>query len=214
MDISRLESIIEQYVKNNPNPSPKLFLDKIRKNLIILMCQTDEAEILGKIDAFGGERAVSYDISRAVLNLFALARSLDVSLSPELNALSAKIEGRINAAEESDNGSAAAKPAPANIPDTALKPASQSTEAPPDDKSGPEDGVAKRIEMYTNAMNNANSREEIARVWKEVAADKLLKGPDKASLQKVKDEARTRRSRVRIIFYRQVRRKKRRKSDR
>ena len=189
MDISKLESIIEQYVKNNPNPSPKLFLDKIRKNLIILMCQTDEAEILGKIDAFGGERAVSYDISRAVLNLFALARSLDVSLSPELNALSAKIEGRINAAGESDNGSASANPAPANIPDTAQKPASQSTEAPPDDKSGPEDGVAKRIEMYTNAMNNANSREEIALVWKEVAADKLLKGPDKASLQKVKDEA-------------------------
>ncbi|MEC4685381.1 MAG: hypothetical protein VST71_06590 [Nitrospirota bacterium] len=189
MDISRIESIIEQYVKNSPNASPKLFLDKIRKNLIVLMSQTDEAEILGKIDVFGGERAVAYDIGRAILNLFALARSLDVSLAPELNALSTKIEGQINATVRPDNGSAAAKPAPATIPDTTQKPASQSTATPSDDNSGSEDGVAKRIEMYTNGMNNAKGREEIAQIWKEVAADKLLKGPDKASLQGVKDEA-------------------------
>jgi len=190
VDISRIESIIEQYVKNSPNASPKLFLDKIRKNLLILMCQTDEAEILRKIDVFGGERAVAYDIGRAILNLFALARSLDVSLAPELNALSTKIEGQINATVRPDNGSAAAKPAAtATIPETTQKPASQSTATPSDDNSGSEDGVAKRIEMYTNGMNNAKGREEITQIWKEVAADKLLKGPDKASLQRVKDEA-------------------------
>jgi hypothetical protein len=60
---------------------PKIFLDKIRKNLMTLICQADIAELTGDLNAFGGEKDVASNISKAVFGLFCLGSVFGVSVS-------------------------------------------------------------------------------------------------------------------------------------
>jgi hypothetical protein len=91
MRLKTLHALTSLQVKSVPNAVPKIFLDKIRKNLMTLICQADIAELTGDLNAFGGEKDVASNISKAVFGLFCLGSVFGVSVSEAIERYAADV---------------------------------------------------------------------------------------------------------------------------
>ena len=80
MDLKELQDLSVLQTKAGPK-NAKLYLERIRKNLMTLMCQTDVIELSGDLNAFGGEKDVTANISKAVFGLFCVGNVLGIDVA-------------------------------------------------------------------------------------------------------------------------------------
>ena len=171
-------------------------LDQIRKNLIVLLAQSDQIDLGASIEDFGGEATIRESILNAIENLMTLGQLFNVSLVEKAAAVAVAKEVSTEKAEISiDSKEGAAASGIAGKPEEAI-PGDESNAAgavkneeqlkpPPPPDSSKED----IIEIYTKKMNEAASEEALATVWKEITLSKELTGLQKNTLQGLKSLA-------------------------
>lgn len=173
MDLKQLDLAVKEAAGKEPAP-PKKYLDKIRKNLFNLLCQSDEKELIGGVADFGGKEEVGEAIAKAVMNLFALGASFDVDVA-------ASIEKVMPGKKETTAGIDIPK-----VQDKAQEPmlkvdVSKPVQPPKVDQAS--GSKATKIQMYKNAIDEAKSEGDIRKIFnKDIGPDKALDGKDKAAL--------------------------------
>ena len=195
MEITRLAEIAVEKVSSEKNPSPHMYLDRVRRNLMALLCKDEILEIAGTVEDFGGMESLTEDIKKAVLNLFCLASflKLDLALALEVDfGATAKTE------ETGKPGHTAAKekaPPPSGNGGRQGDKESRDSAAPDSGKAaasaagasgGPSSGNGKEHlkEMFRKVFREAVSLEQVENTWKkEIAGHKDFDGKDKAELQ-------------------------------
>lgn len=176
MELKQFGLTAKEAAGKEPAP-PKKYLDKIRKNLFDLLCQSDEKELIGGVSDFGGKEDVGNAIAKAVMNLFALGASFDVDVA-------ASIEKIMPGKKEPTAGTDIPKASAAKAEPKAQQPAQ-----PPKAEQG-SGSKATKIQMYKNSFDSAKTKSEVEKIWRsDVVPDKSLTGVEKAGLGKYKDEA-------------------------
>lgn len=194
LNLEDVKEIASQQSKSYQNR--KLLLDKIRKNLMTLMCQTDVVEITGNVEAFGGDKDVSANLGKAVFGLFCLGATLNVDVTASLE----KLITDINAKQKKDRadgtqektGAAHDKPEGAETGEKGKNQPGPDTAKPGDSKdtaSPGSDAKAKNIERYKKSFQEAKSLDEVKKIANEIRDDTSLDGKEKYSLEPVKKEA-------------------------
>ena len=90
VDLKELQELSVLQTKAGPK-NAKLYLEKIRKNLMTLMCQTDVVELSGDLNAFGGDKDVTANISKAVFGLFCVGNVLGVGVALGMEKFAADV---------------------------------------------------------------------------------------------------------------------------
>lgn len=169
--MQNLKQDIKNYVKTKGDATPKTYIEKVRKVLCCLLCQSDKIESSGNVEDFGGSAAVQSDIGRAVLNLFALAEKLEVDVFEYIEKkVYPKADGQPGSKDKPIDAAVSAAP----------------EDIPKQDTQGPSGADSKTKEMYEKALRDAKSKEERANVWKEITSNKALSNTEKVALQTVK----------------------------
>jgi len=197
MEIARLAEIASEKVSSEKNPSPRMYLDRVRRNLMALLCKDEIREITGTVDDFGGKESLTDDVKKAVLNLFCLAEVLKVDLAAGLDAEF----GPTAKAEETDRreetgAQVTEKTTPfqsgkthqvekeASHCEAAMgtgKPGGQSSEG---SHASSANGKENLKETYRKFFRETGSLEQVEHTWKkEIARNKEFDGKDKAELQ-------------------------------
>ena len=215
MDLKELQELSVLQTKAGPK-NAKLYLEKIRKNLMTLMCQTDVVELSGDLNAFGGDKDVTANISKAVFGLFCVGNVLGVDVAQGIEKHASVVMARLTPPSSSSTDSAATE----TDRETALGTAEKKAGTPPDDSfqhissqpdrtssakaqpgqkkqdtsksqssRGSSDNKAKKIENYKLAFKSPKDKAAIELVWKDISEDKELSGQDKYQLQNEKEEA-------------------------
>jgi hypothetical protein len=158
----------------------KLYLERIRKNLMTLMCQTDVIELSGDLNAFGGDKDVTANISKAVFGLFCVGNVLGIDLAQGMEKLASDTTARLTS--------------PSNSCQAALWSTEKKGSTEPDTSSTQSNGrsndaKAKKIENYRQALRSPKDKADIEHVWRNISEDKELTGQDKYQLQNEKKEA-------------------------
>jgi len=159
----------------------KLYLERIRKNLMTLMCQTDVVELSGDLNAFGGDKDVTANISKAVFGLFCVGDVLGIDLAQGIEKLASDTKARLTSPSSSSC-------------QTALWSTEKKGSIEPDTSSAQSnnrsnDGKTTKIENYRQALRSPKDKADIELVWKSISGDKELSGQDKYQLQNEKKEA-------------------------
>ena len=197
MDTKQIRELAAAHLAKHPSDTTKVYLDKVRKNLIMLLCQSDTIELTGSVAAFGGEKDVEQSISRAVFSLFCAAEKLGVNVETGLGQLAAVL-GKSVVSETSDvkpqgpDKTATPDAGDALEPDAAqaeTKKGPPKQDPPPSTSAPAGDSKAKKLEMYKTSFSAAKDKEAVDKTWKDIIADKELSGPDKAQLQHDKKAA-------------------------
>lgn len=180
MDLKELQDLSVLQTKAGPK-NAKLYLERIRKNLMTLMCQTDVIELSGDLNAFGGEKDVTANISKAVFGLFCVGNVLGIDIAQGMEKLASDTTARLTSPSSSSCQAAlwTTEKKAGTEPDTSSK---QSNNRSNDDK-------AKKIENYRQALRSPKDKADIELVWKSISEDKELTGQDKYQLQNEKKEA-------------------------
>ena len=195
MEITRLAEIAAEKVSSEKNPSPRIYLDRVRRNLMALLCKDEIIEITGTVEDFGGMESLTDDVKKAVLNLFCLATFLRLDLASALDA----DFGPTAKAEETDKpGDTAAKesaPTPGGnggrqgekeSRDCAASDSGKAATSTAGSSGGSTSGNGKEHlkEMFRKVFREASSLEQVENTWKkEIAGHKDFDGKDKAELQ-------------------------------
>ena len=199
MRLKTLHALTSLQVKSVPNAVPKIFLDKIRKNLMTLICQADIAELTGDLNAFGGEKDVASNISKAVFGLFCLGSVFGVSVSEAIERYAADVTKRLAAGQtaekepqpqsekrEDKHDSTAPQEGGKQSPDpapTGAKPTKDSAQSAKEETT----------KSYDRKLRDAKTLSELNSLWKkEIVPDQSLQGKDKAPLSKVFEECKKR----------------------
>ena len=197
MDTKEIKELAATHLAKQPSDTTKVYLDKVRKNLIMLLCQSDTIELTGSVAAFGGEKDVEQSISRAIFSLFCAAQKLGVNVDAGLGKLVAAL-GKSAVSETPDvkpqEPDETATPATRDAHEPVATPAETKKEPPkqdpPSSTSSPAgDSKAKKLEMYKTSFSAAKGKEAVDKTWKDIIGDKELSGPDKAQLQNEKKAA-------------------------
>ena len=192
MNIKELKELSALHVSSIQNPVPKIFLDKIRKNLMFLMCQSDVVELTGDANAFGGQKEVASSVSKAVINLFCLSEILGADAASEIEAVVSSIKGNSSAKKPDENTKQDKKAEGQAQADTKSeaeqKKADTGTQKADEENTEP-DTKTRKLEMYSKSFSNAKSKSDIDKVWKDITRDKELKNEEKFQLQSQKNEA-------------------------
>ena len=86
MEVSKLAEKAKQDVASKKDPTARMYLDYLRRNLMQLMLKDERLGITGTLEDVGGLENVTNDIKKAVMNLFRLAAVLGVDLIGALAA--------------------------------------------------------------------------------------------------------------------------------
>ncbi len=191
MNLIDIRGAAHAHLAARPDETVTVICNRIRKNLITLLAQSDIAELSGSVEAFGGDTDVAANIGSAVFGLFCLAERLSVdsaaavsrypalsgigAVSPTATALSVAPPVQPAAAPAAEK----AAPAPASSPPAVTAAAVES--APPE--TAVPAGKDARIAFYKKHFSEAKSRADADAVWRDVRDDKQLDGKDKFSLQ-------------------------------
>ena len=189
VDLKELQELSVLQTKAGPK-NAKLYLERIRKNLMTLMCQTDVVELSGDLNAFGGDKDVTANISKAVFGLFCVGNVLGVNVAQGMEKLASDAISRLTPPPSSSTD--------AVVTETDCQAALWTTEkkagTAPDTSSTQNNGRsndsrAKKIENYRHALRSPKDKADIELVWRNISEDKELTGQDKYQLQNEKKEA-------------------------
>ena len=158
----------------------KPYLDRIRKNLMTLMCQADIIELSGDLNAFGGDKDVTANISKAIFGLLCAGNVLGIDVSQGIEKLASDTTTRLASASRSS--------CQADLWTTENKDGADATSSA-QNTGMDNDSKAKKIEKYRQALRDPKDRAAIELVWKSISEDKELNGQDKYQLQSEKKEA-------------------------
>ena len=100
VDLKELQELSVLQTKAGPK-NAKLYLERIRKNLMTLMCQTDVVELSGDLNAFGGDKDVTANISKAVFGLFCVGNVLGVDVALGMEKLASDTTARLTSPSSS-----------------------------------------------------------------------------------------------------------------
>lgn len=180
MDLKELQDL--SVLQTNAGPKNiKLYLDRIRKNLMTLMCQTDVIELSGDLNAFGGDKDVTANISKAVFGLFCVGNVLGIDVAQGIERLASDTTTRLASASRSS--------CQADLWTTGNKDGTENATSSPQGNGRDNDGREKKIEQYRQALRNPKDRAAVELVWKSISEDRELNGQDKYQLQSEKKEA-------------------------
>lgn len=177
-------------ISSMPQATPKVFLDRTRKNLFDLIGKSDIIELTGSVDDFGGPEAVREDVSKAILNLMGVAALFGVDVSDAISRKAAEL--------------AEASPGPADEPAPAKgdpeqgkllnghatsgggngNPAGGFTE-PSAERPLPQTDAKGKEDAYIDTLRCAQDRESADLAWKDAIRDKELSGLQKWKIQEV-----------------------------
>jgi len=180
VNLKEMQELSVLQTKTGPK-NAKLYLEKIRKNLMTLMCQTDVIELSGDLNAFGGDKDVTANISKAVFGLFCLGNILGIDVSQGVEKLASDTRERLTSVSRSS--------CQADLWTTEKKDDTEPNTSSAQENDSGADSKAKKIENYRNALRNPRDRAAIDLVWKSISEDKELNGQDKYQLQNEKKEA-------------------------
>jgi hypothetical protein len=188
VDLKELQKLSISQTKAGPK-NAKLYLDKIRKNLMTLMCQTDVIELSGDLNAFGGEKDVTANISKAVFGLFCVGNVLGVDVAAGLEKFASYVIAKLASASMSSTEAAVTRRDPQADLWTTEKKADTETDTSSQSGSKSSDNKAKKIENYRRALKSQKDKAGIELIWKNISEDEDLSGQDKYQLQNDKKEA-------------------------
>lgn len=189
MDLKELQELSGLQTKAGPKSS-KLYLEKIRKNLMTLMCQTDVVELSGDLNAFGGDKDVQANISKAVFGLFCVGNNLGIDVAQGMEKLASDAIARLTPPSSSSTDAAVTETdCQAALWTTEKKAGTEPDTSSTHSNSRSNDSKAKKIENYRNALRSPKVKAAIELVWKSISEDKELSGQDKYQLQNEKKEA-------------------------
>jgi hypothetical protein len=189
VDLKELQELSVLQTKTGPK-NAKLYLERIRKNLMTLMCQTDVVELSGDLNAFGGDKDVTTNISKAVFGLFCVGNVLGIDVTQGMEKLASDAIVRLTPPSSSSTDAAVTE----TDSQTALWRTEKKAGTEPDtsstqSNSRSSDNKAKKIENYKHALRSPKDKAAIELVWKSISEDKELSGQDKYQLQNEKKEA-------------------------
>ena len=189
VDLKELQELSVLQTKAGPK-NAKLYLEKIRKNLMTLMCQTDVVELSGDLNAFGGDKDVTANISKAVFGLFCIGNVLGVDVALGMEKFASDVIARLTPASSSSTDAAVTETDPqAALWKTEKKAGTELDTSSTQSNSRSNDSKAKKIENYRHALRSPKDKAAIELVWKNISEDKELSGQDKYQLQNEKKEA-------------------------
>lgn len=180
MDLKELQKLSVLQTKAGPK-NIKLYLDRIRKNLMTLMCQTDVIELSGDLNAFGGDKDVTANISKAVFGLFCVGNVLGIDVAQGIEKLASDTTTRLASTSRSS--------CQADLWTTENKDGTEPATSSAQNKGMGSETKEKKIEQYRQALRGPKDRAAIELVWKSISEDKELNGQDKYQLQSEKKEA-------------------------
>ena len=189
MDLKELQELSVLQTKTGPK-NARLYLERIRKNLMTLMCQTDVVELSGDLNAFGGDKDVTANISKAVFGLFCIGNVLGVDVALGMEKFASDVIARLTPASSSSTDAAVTETDPqAALWKTEKKAGTELDTSSTQSNSRSNDSKAKKIENYGHALRSPKDKAAIELVWKNISEDKELSGQDKYQLQNEKKEA-------------------------
>ncbi len=188
MDLKELQELSVLQMKAGPK-NAKLYLEKIRKNLMTLMCQTDVVELSGDLNAFGGDKDVTANISKAVFNLFCVGNVLGLDVALGMEKFASDVIARLTPLLSSSTDAAVTETDRQAGLWTTEKKADTEPNSSSQSSSRSSDNKAKKIDNYKQAFKSQKDKAAIELVWKNISEDKELSGQDKYQLQNEKKEA-------------------------
>jgi 1,2-phenylacetyl-CoA epoxidase PaaB subunit len=188
VDLRELQELSVSQTKAGPK-NAKLYLDKIRKNLMTLMCQTDIIELSGDLNAFGGEKDAVANISKAVFGLFCVGNILGVDVALGMEKFASDVIAKLASASISSSESGVTRRDPQADLWTTEKTADIESDTSSQSGSKSSDNKAKKIENYRRAFKSQKDKAGIELIWKNISEDEDLSGQDKYQLQNDKKEA-------------------------
>ncbi len=188
MDLKELQELSVLQTKAGPK-NAKLYLEKIRKNLMTLMCQTDVVELSGDLNAFGGDKDVTANISKAVFGLFCVGNVLGVDVAQGIEKHASVVMARLTPTSSSSTDAAVTETDPQAALWTTEKKADTEPDTLSQSSSRSSDNKAMKIDNYKQAFKSQKDKAAIELVWKNISEDKELSGQDKYQLQNDKKEA-------------------------
>jgi len=180
VDLKELQKLSVLQTKAGPK-NIKLYLDRIRKNLMTLMCQADVIELSGDLNAFGGDKDVTTNISKAIFGLFCVGNVLSIDVAQGIEKLASDTAERLASSSRSS--------CQADLWTTGNKDGTEPATSSAQTKEMGNDSKEKKIEQYRQALRSPKDRAAIELVWKSISEDKELNGQDKYQLQIEKKEA-------------------------
>jgi len=195
MNVRQLAQIAAGKISTAQNPSPRRYLDNIRRNLMSLLCKDEKLEVTGTVDDFGGMQTLTGDIAKALMNLFCLAEvfKLDLAVAIEAEFGDKKEE---SGKQEHTAGTATEKAPPLNgnggqqgeneQEDSSASNAEKTDELTAGTSSGSSGGNGndKLKQTYRKFFAETTSIEVVEQTWKkEIAGNRDFEGKDKAELQ-------------------------------
>jgi len=94
VDLKEFQYLSVLQTKTGPK-NAKLYLERIRKNLMTLMCQADVIELSGDLNAFGGDKDVTANITKAVFGLFCVGSVLGLDVAQGMEKLASDTTARL-----------------------------------------------------------------------------------------------------------------------
>ena len=195
MNVRRLAQIAAEKISAAQNPSPRRYLDNIRRNLMSLLCKDEKLEVTGTVDDFGGMQTLTGDIAKAVMNLFCLAEVFKLDLAVAIEAEFDDKEEEPDKQEQTA-GTAAEKTPPLNgdggqqgekkSADSTAADARKADASTADNSrsSSGGNGNDKLKQTYRKFFAEATTLELVEQTWKkEIAGNRDFDGKDKAELQ-------------------------------
>jgi hypothetical protein len=195
MNVRRLAQIAAEKISAAQNPSPRRYLDNIRRNLMSLLCKDEKLEVTGTVDDFGGMQTLTGDIAKAVMNLFCLAEVFKLDLAAAIEAEFGDKEEEPGKQEQTA-GTATEKAPRLNgdggqegeneQEDSSASNAEKTDELTAGTSSGSSGGNGndKLKQTYRKFFAEATSIELVEQTWKkEIAGNRDFDGKDKAELQ-------------------------------
>ena len=180
VDLKELQDLSALQTKAG-SKNVKLYLERIRKNLMTLMCQTDVVELSGDLNAFGGDKDVTANISKAVFGLFCVGNVLGIDVVQGMEKLASDTTARLTSPSSSSCQTALWSTEKKG----SIEPDTSSTQS----NNRSNDGKTTKIENYRQALRSPKDKADIELVWKSISGDKELSGQDKYQLQNEKKEA-------------------------
>lgn len=193
VDLKELQQLSVLQTKAGPK-SAKPYLERIRKNLMTLMCQTDVVNLIGDLNAFGGDKDVTTNIGKAVLGLFCVGSVLGVDVALGIEKLASDTAARLahpsgSSSDKSTDSAGKETGSQADPWTTGKKVSTEPDASSTESKGGSDDSKARKIENYRNALRHPKHKAAIELVWKSISEDRELSGQDKYQLQNEKKEA-------------------------
>jgi hypothetical protein len=180
VDLKEFQNLSVLQTKTGPK-NAKLYLERIRKNLMSLMCQTDVIELSGDLNAFGGDKDVTANISKAVFGLFCVGNVLGIDVAQGIEKLASDTTSRL--------ASTSTPSCQADLWTTEKKDVTENDTSSAQSNGRGNDSREKKIENYRQALRSPKDRAAIELVWKSISEDRELNGQDKYQLQNEKKEA-------------------------